>query len=302
MLKAVLTGVATVGLFALAPVFYANQTLLFSAMMYLVLAQGINVLYGFTGYLPFGYVGFFGAGAYAGALSVLRLGLSPVLALVVGGVVAVLVGVVLVPLLRLSGAYFAIANLAAAQALYYVVSNPDLQALTNGPYGINLAVAYNATASYAAMVALLGLALATVVYLRHSRLGLALRAIREDRISAELAGINVVRERTIAWLLSALLAGLCGAAFAWYISVFYPETVFSLNVSIFAIVFALFGGAATLAGPIVGTLVLYGLYSAIGISQPEYFQLIFGLVIVGLVLFLPDGLASLSERAGFEVP
>ena len=293
---------AAVALFAALPFVYGNHALLFNMMMYLALAQGINVLYGFTGYLPFGYVGFFGAGAYGTSLAILLLHLPPLAALLVGGATSVLVGLLLAPLLRLSGAYFSIANLAASEAIYYVVSNPHLTPLTQGPYGISLAQAYNAGASYAAMVAVLALALAAVVYLRNSHTGLALQAIREDPISAGLAGVNVVRERTRAWLLSALLAGLTGGAFAWHVSVFYPETVFDLNISVFAIVFTLFGGPATLLGPIVGTLLLYGVYNWIGISQPEYFQLMFGVAIVALVLFLPNGLASLLRRINIHVP
>ena len=83
---------------------------------------------------------------------------------------------------------------------------------------------------------------AFVIYLRNSNFGMALKAIREDPFSASMAGINVVRERIIAWLACALIAGLAGGVFAWYVSVFYPETVFSVEFTIFAIVFALFGG------------------------------------------------------------
>jgi branched-chain amino acid transport system permease protein len=78
--------------------------------------------------------------------------------------------------------------------------------------------------------------------------------------------------------------------------------VFSPSFSIFAIVFALFGGVATLAGPILGVIILYGTYNAIGISEPQYFQLIYGALIMGLVLFLPDGLVSLLRRWGLNVP
>ncbi len=289
-------------LFAGLPFVYGNQTLLFNMMMYLALAQGINVLFGFTGYLPFGYVGFFGAGAYGTSLSILLLHLPPVPALFVGAAVSVLMALLLAPLLRLSGAYFAIASLAASEVLYYIVSNPHLVSLTQGPYGISLAPVYDSAASYVAMEAVLALALGVVVYLRNSRTGLALQAIREEPVSAGFAGINVVRERTRAWLVSAALAGLAGGAYAWHVSVFYPDSVFDLNISIFATVFTLFGGVATLLGPIVGTLLLYGLYNWIGISQPEYFQLVFGIVIVMLVLFLPNGLVSLLHRAGIHVP
>ena len=76
-----------------------------------------------------------------------------------------------------------------------------------------------------------------------------------------MAGMSVVRGRTVAWLLSALIAGLVGGVFAWHISVFYPDTAFDLSVSIFAIVFVLFGGATTLLGPLLGVLILYGIYN-----------------------------------------
>ena len=140
-----------------------------------------------------------------------------------------------------------------------------------------------------------------VIYLRNSRFGLALQAIRGNPISASMAGVNVVRARVIAWLLSAVIAGLIGAVYAWYISVFYPETVFDLGMSIFAIVFALFGGIATIVGPIVGVAILYGVYNGIGIAAPQYFQLTYGALIMALVLFLPDGVLSLLKRWGFNV-
>ena len=287
---------------ALLPFVYSNQLLLFNFVVFLTLAQGVNVIYGFTGYLPFGYVGFFGAGAYGFSLSVIHLHMAPLAALGVGALAAILLGLLLTPLLRLSGAYFAIANLAAALAVYQVVSNPNLSEITKGPYGISLSGVYQPQLSYGAAVAIMAATLGLAVYLRNSRFGLALQAIREDAISAAMAGIDVVRARTLAWLLSALVAGLIGGVFAWYVSVFYPDTVFSPDFSIFAIVFALFGGVATVTGPVLGVLILYGIYNAIGISTPQYFQLIYGLLIMGLVLFLPNGLVSLFRRRGIDVP
>jgi len=287
---------------AVAPLLYANELLLFSFVMYLTLAQGLNAIYGFTGYLPFGYVGVFGAGAYGFAISVMILGLPPFAALAIGAAAGVMLGLLLTPLLRLSGAYFAIANLAAAQAVYQVVSNPALQDITKGPYGVSLSEVFAPRLSYEVGVAVLAATLLAMAWLRNSRFGLSLQAIREDPISAAMAGVAVVRGRTIAWLLSALIAGLTGAVFAWHISVFYPETAFDIGISIFATVFTLFGGAATLIGPLLGVLVLYGVYNTIGITVPQYFQLIYGALIVGLVLFLPDGLVSLLTRRGIRVP
>ena len=291
-----------VAAFAILPGLYGNHLLLFNFMIFMTLAQGVNIIYGFTGYLPFGYVGFFGAGAYGFSLMVLHLQAPPLVALAAGAAAAIVLALLLTPLFRLSGAYFSIANLAAALALLQVVSNPNLEAITKGPYGISLSGVFNPALSYAAALAVLALTLAIVIYLRNSHLGMALKAIREDPISAGMAGINVVRERVIAWLLSALIAGLAGGVFAWYVSVFYPETVFSVEFTIFAIVFALFGGNATVIGPILGVAILYGIYNAVGISTPQYFQLIYGALIMGLVLFLPNGLASLLQRWGIDAP
>lgn len=125
---------------------------------------------------------------------------------------------------------------------------------------------------------------------------MSLRAIRADPLSARMAGVNVVRTRTYAWLISAGLAGLAGGIYGWAVSVFYPDAVFDLSISVFAIVFALFGGVGTVLGPLLGTVVLFGVYNAIGISQPQYFQLIYGVLIVLIVLFLPNGLLSLRLR------
>jgi len=294
--------VPVVATFAILPSVYSNHLLLFNFMIFIMLAQGVNVIYGFTGYLPFGYVGFFGAGAYGFSLMVIHLQAPPLLALPVGAGAAVVLGLFLTPLFRLSGAYFSIANLAAALAVLQVVSNPNLESITKGPYGISLSGVFNPTLAYGTALAVLAATLGLVIYLRNSRFGMALQAIREDPISAGMAGIKVVRERIIAWLLSALIAGLAGGVFAWYVSVFYPETVFSGEFTIFAIVFALFGGNATVVGPILGVVILYGLYNAVGISTPQYFQLIYGALIMGLVLFLPNGLVSLLRRWGLNVP
>lgn len=295
-----LLGVALplVAIMAVLPFVYSNQLLLFNFVMFFALAQGLNVVYGFTGYLPFGYVGFFGAGVYGFALAVIHLHVPPVAALGFAALAAVLLGLLLTPLLRLSGAYFAIANLAAAQAVYQIVSNPALQDITKGPYGISLSGVFAPSVSYATAVIIMAASLVLVAWLRNSRFGLGLQAIRDDAVSAAMAGVSVVRFRTIAWLLSALVAGLIGGAYAWQISVFYPEAAFDLGISIFAIVFALFGGAGTLLGPVLGVAILYGIYNAIGITVPQYFQLIYGALIMLLVLFLPNGLMSLFNRRG----
>ncbi|GAC1481742.1 MAG: branched-chain amino acid ABC transporter permease [Acetobacteraceae bacterium] len=277
------------------PLLYNNGVLLLNFVVFLVLAQGLNLTYGFSGYLPFGYVGFFGAGAYGFSMLVLLLGTPPLLAVLGGGVAALLVGLLLSPLLRLQGAYFGLASLAASEALLHLVGNPGLQDVTGGPYGVRLPTPYAPELTYSLALLVLALTTLLIAWLRHSRFGLRLQAARDNPLAAEMAGIDIVRGRLLVRLASALAAGLIGAVFAWRASTFFPEAVFDLNFSIFAIVFTLFGGAGTLAGPIIGVLLLYGLYNVIGVSAPQYFQLIFGLLIMLLVLFFPKGLAALPR-------
>jgi len=301
ILPSAITLLVIAAAFIIAPHVYGNRSLLFSMMTFIVLAQGLNLLYGFTGYLPFGYVGFFGTGAYTTSLLVLHTHIPVLLCVIIGGVGAVIVGLILGPLLRLSGAYFSIANLAASQILYNIASNQDLSSITGGPYGLKIDQVYNPTACYFTMLVILLLATGLAAHFRFSRFGLALRAMNQDPTSAAMAGIDVVRNRLIVWLVSASIAGLAGGAYAWNLSVFYPDAVFTLQISVFAIVFALFGGVGTVLGPVVGAVVLYALYNGVGISAPQYFEFIYGLLIVVLVLFLPNGLMSLLARRGVRV-
>ncbi|MCG2625480.1 branched-chain amino acid ABC transporter permease [Bradyrhizobium sp. WYCCWR 13023] len=294
--------VPLIAVFAVLPGLYQNHLLLFNFVTFLILAQGVNIIYGFTGYLPFGYVGFFGAGAYGFAVLVMHYQSPALVAVLAAGLVGVLLGLLLTPLLRLSGAYFAIANLAASLAVLHLVANPALEGITKGPYGVSLTGTFNPSHAYYAALVVLTLTVGGVVFLKNSSFGLALQAVREDSVSASMAGVNVVKMRIAAWLASALVAGLAGGIYAWYVSVFYPDNVFSGEFSIFAIVFALFGGVATISGPIIGVLILYGVYNLIGFTTPQYFQLIYGLLIMGLVLFLPAGLVSLATRRGWHVP
>ena len=284
------------------PGVYQNHLLLFNFVIFLILAQGVNIIYGFTGYLPFGYVGFFGAGAYGFAILVMHFQAPAPLAVLAAGIVGVALG------LAADAAVAAVRRLfrhrqsrrfAGGAALRRQSGAGDI---TRGPYGVSLTGTFNPTLAYDAALVVLALTLGGVVFLKNSRFGLALQAVREDAVSASMAGVDVVRMRVIAWLASALVAGLAGGVYAWYVSVFYPDNVFSGDFSIFAIVFALFGGVATICGPIVGVIILYGIYNLIGFTTPQYFQLIYGLLIMGLVLFLPAGLVSLATRRGWHVP
>lgn len=301
LISPVIVSLLILAIFVFAFLTNSNRLLLVNMMIYLTLAQGLNIQYGFTGYMPFGYVGFFGAGAYGCTITITLLHWSPIVGVCLGGVAGVLLALILSPLLRLRGAYFAIASLASAEAVYEIVANPHLKSITGGPYGVSLADVYAPVTSYWTLLGILIFTIALASYLRLSRFGLALKAIRDNPGSASMAGVNVLWGRVAPWLLSALVAGLAGGAFAWNLSVFYPETVFSLTISVFAILFALFGGAGTVIGPLVGAAILYSLYNYIGIANPQYFQLLYGILIAVLILFLPGGIASMLRKRGLNV-
>ena len=295
-LRTLLILIATlIVIYVAGPIFYVNQAFFESLIVFMMLSLSFNLIYGFTGYLPFGYAAFFAIGAYGFGIGVVRnFGLVPSLLLAI--LFSLALGLVFSPMLKLRGAYFAIANLAAFEGVYYIISNQSLTPITRGPYGISTSAVFNPTLTYwISFAALLATVLITYV-VRTSNFGLALRAIRDDPTVASLSGINVVLYRSIAWLTSSILAGFSGGLFGWYISFFYPSSVFSINYSLFAIVFTIFGGPGTLIGPVIGAGVLYTIYDAVGLLYPLYFTLIFGILVILLILFLPEGLKKVFRR------
>ena len=219
--------------------------------MFLTLAQGVNILYGFTGYLPFGYVGFFGAGAYGFSIAgdapdrrrrsrhSSRPAPPPVaLGLLLDAAAQTIRRILLDRQSR------GIARRACRS--FPTQTSKILRAVPTASASAECSIRRSPMPWRSSILAA---TLLFVAYLRSSNFGLALQAIREDLFSASMAGIDVVRARMIAWLACALVAGFVGGVFAWYVSVFFPETVFGAEFSIFAIVFALFGGTSTLLGP-----------------------------------------------------
>ena len=278
------------------PSLYDNGLLLLNFVVFLVLAQGLNLTYGFSGYLPFGYVGFFGAGAYGFSMLVTLASAGPVLAVVGGGVAALLVGLLLTPLLRLQGAYFGLASLAASEALLHLIANPSLQSVTGGPYGVKLALPYTPGFTYGIALGILVLTmaaggLAAPLAVRIAAAGGAgqpaggvdggdghrARAAggvagerggrRADRRGVRLAGIDLLSGGDVRHQLQHLRHRV------------HPVR-----------------RRGSLAGPVLGVLLLYGLYNALGVSAPQYFQLAYGVLIMLLVLFLPEGLASIPRH------
>lgn len=272
-----------------------NSSFLVMLLIFIALSQGMNIVYGYTGYLPFGYAGFFGAGAYAFAILVIHANLSAPVALVISGLIAAGFGLALTPLFRLSGAYFAIGSLAVALILLGIIENPALTSLTNGPYGISMPQVFAPTLAFSTTLGIAILATACSFYFEHSRLGRSLRAATDDADSAVMAGIPVPLLRGLAWVVAAGIGGLAGAAFAWYSYTFFPATVFDVSYTMFPLLFVLAGGARHTIGVLLGAVVLYGLFNILGANTQEA-QIFFALAIIGIMLFFPGGVAPLLNK------
>ncbi len=283
-------------LFLAGPVAYPNQFFFFYLMDFLILTLGLNFIYGFTGYLPFGYTVFWGLGAY-GIYIGLQLGLHGALAFIFAIAISTALAAVLLPLFRLRSHYFAIATLAALMAVYYLVESSALERWTNGDKGASLAgrIPYDPMLTYYITLAILLISLVLTFYVKYSRFGLALRAIRGSVLSAEMDGINITITRGLAWLLSALIASLAGAMYGWYVMFYYPD-IFNVTYSVYVITYLIFGGAGTVLGPIVGTLILSSLYQFLDVYYTSYVNLTFGVILILLMLFMSKGLMGVLYR------
>ncbi|RMF91686.1 MAG: branched-chain amino acid ABC transporter permease, partial [Nitrospinota bacterium] len=165
--------------FLLAPLYYSSLSLFVFFLMYLALTQSFNIIYGFTGYIPFGHVAFFGVGAYTTAILRANYGVPILLAILGGALVAQILAFLIIPTLRLRGVYFAIVNFSISEAMKVIFTNLPTD-FSGGSFGISLSRYYNPVASYYAMVLVAALALATVWWISHARLNISLKAIKED--------------------------------------------------------------------------------------------------------------------------
>ena len=273
-----------------------NLSLYFALMMWVTLATGLNFIAGFTGYMPFGYVAFYGIGAYATGIAVKIMGVPVYAAIPIAGLCGLAFGLLVAPTLRLSGIYFAIVSLSLAIICQRAVSLlPD--EFTGGSHGIILGVVTVREHGYYAMLILLVASLSTASWLAHSRLGRALKAIRDDPQAAEAMGVNVPRSRLYAWLLATVFAALVGGVQAWFSGALDPQTAFDVLVTAKTVIYAMAGGLGTVLGPLIGTVVLVWVDELIWRSFPVLNNWLLGLIIVLLILFAPRGLVgSLMQR------
>jgi len=283
--------IAICAAFCALPLATGNTSFAFYLMLWIVMASAINISVGFTGYLPFGYVAFYGAGSYATGVCYKVLGWPMLPSLLAAAGLGMALALLFAPTLRLKGVYFGIVSLALATIVRLIVANLP-ESLTGGSIGLILAASNNPLLSYYAMLAVLAATLLCVCWLSASRLGLALQAIRDDDGAAACVGIDVPRTRLKAWLLAALFPALAGGIEAWYTNVVDPEYAFHVLVTAKSIVYAMAGGFGTILGPVVGAAALLGIDHLIWQRFPLLNLLLLGLVIVLLMLFLPRGLVG----------
>ena len=294
--------VAAVGLLLLAalaayPVFGSGYGVrsMQQIFMWIALAGSWNLISGLTGYVSFGHVAFFGAGAYAGAILVAGAGWPWPLAALAGGAAAIVLAVVIgYPCLRLKGPYFAIAMLGLNEVLRALVSY--FEGLTGGGNGLSLPTLDASVPIYYVM-GVLAVAVTTMAWLIvTSRFGLRLMTIREDEVAAEAMGIDTFHHKLAALLLSAVGPGVAGALMARDQGYIEPVSVFPLAITVTMIVMALFGGKGTVFGPVLGAVVLFVAQEIVWASYPYFHPLLFGAIIVAVVLLMPRGVLGLLQQ------
>jgi branched-chain amino acid transport system permease protein len=300
-------GLAGLVILALAPRYLllsSEQRTLAGVFMFVVLAQGWNLIGGFAGYPSFGNVVFFGLGGYTTAILMAKAGAAFWLALpaaaAVGVLFAVLVGI---PVLRLRGHYFAIATLGVAEGMREVVVN--IEGLTGGNSGITVpAVGAKATTSYPGntgfyfyFLVLALIAIAVVWAVSRSRFGYGLRAIAQDEEAAAAAGINTTRAKIAAFALSGLLTAMAGSIYAFQQVTIYPTRLFDVDITVLMVVMAVIGGTGTVVGPVIGAVALQFLSEWLRTNYTDWHTFIFGGIIVLAVVLLPMGAVSFARES-----
>ncbi|MFQ3630447.1 branched-chain amino acid ABC transporter permease [Roseiflexus sp.] len=279
---------------------------LFTMFMYGALAGSWNIIGGYAGYLSFGHAAFFGVGAYTTALLLFYFGWSPFLTMpLAGGTAALFAALVGYPCLRLRGPYFSLVTLILGLAMYSLVLNLPF---TQGSTGLFLPflrvdISTSHIIFYEVMLALLVLATVTLRQITRTKMGIGLAAIREDEDAAGTLGVNATRLKLQAFMLSAFLTGLVGGLYSYYKSYLDPSFVFATSISITIVLMALFGGRLTWYGPLVGAVVLSVINEILTTqAPPQTARIVFGALLIGVILFLPDGLMSIVQRRLAALP
>jgi branched-chain amino acid transport system permease protein len=293
---------AAIGLMVLLPFLDSAYALRIGtiACMYAVMAVSWTVVGGFAGYPSFATAAFFGLGAYTGGILVAK-GMPLLLAASLAGFLAFMVALLMgTVLLRLKGHYFAVGSLAVVEVLRELAnSSTDL---TGGGMGLNVPMTFTGevmtTASYFywTMWALLAVTFVAAWLIERSKLGFGLACIRQNETAADMIGVNGTLYKSLAFALSAVFVGVAGAIYAAWMNYIEPPDVFDILYSVKPIVMALIGGLGSISGAVWGAVLFLGIEELLWRNLLEMHSAMLGVLIVLLLLFVPNGLMSISRQ------
>jgi branched-chain amino acid transport system permease protein len=269
----------------------------FNLMQAIVLAQSLNLITGYTGYVDFGHVVFYGLGTYVAGIAIGQLALAvpvPLWVFVGPLMIALLAALVGMPALRLRGAYFAIAMLSFNEATRLVVLNLPRD-FAGGAFGIPTPEIYDPHAAFYAMVGLLVAITMFTIWLAGSRFGVGLKAIRDDEGAAAVMGISTTPYKLAVFGASAYFAGVAGAVDYWFVAHTSNELVFNNVVTVEMVAGVFLGGAGTVVGPVLGATILYIVRDLLWSRFPFLYLPMFGVVIAVVVLYVPRGIVGFLE-------
>ncbi len=272
---------------------------LFLTFIYVSMAQGWNLVAGYSGQASLGQHAFFGLGAYVTAIlwKAKWIGYLDPLGMLLSGLAAAFLAILIgIPLLaKLRGDYFALGTLGLGEILRVIFTQGG--SITGGPVGLMLpSSSYESMTPYyfiALIVALL--TLLTLLFLIRSRFGLAFVAIREDEEAAGANGIFVLKYKIFAFAVGAFFSGICGSVFAYYLFHIHPSGVFSLNWALLPVLMTILGGTGTIMGPIIGAFVMSAVFEMANTWLPDVHPIFSGIFIILVMLFLPKGIMSLGS-------
>jgi branched-chain amino acid transport system permease protein len=289
------------GLCLLVPVFVQKDyqlNVLFRIALGAALGLSWSLVGGYAGQLSLGHAAFFGIGAYSLPLFHDNVGLPLVVALALGMAAAVAAAAAIGRVaFRLRGPYFALSTIAFAEVLHLAAKNLEV---TGGDVGLHTPLLFTTHATrwfYVSAVLLTAAVFATTALILRSRFGYALQAVREDEDTTMACGIDPARTKLIAFMISAAFTALGGALYASNFDMVLPDTMLAIDLSERPAIDAMLGGARTMSGPIVGAVLLESAQELFKNWFHEGHQLIYGVLLVVVVLFLPEGIVgALSAR------
>lgn len=264
--------------------------------MFMAVALAWNWLGGYVGQISFGHAAMFGVGGFVAARLILA-GVPAGVGWVVGGLTAGAYALVWGhPTLRLRGPYFSIATIGVLEASRLVATY--WTGFTGGSTGLSLPVVGGMTkyAMYWYGLYILVVAVAMSYWLRKSRIGLGLVAIRDDVEAAADIGVNQARYQDVVLFLSGSMVGVCGGFYASYYSYIVPSDMFGFERSISFILLAVIGGIGTILGPIFGAVVFVVIQEFLLASYPDLYLGLYGFLLICVILFEPRGISGLAAR------